>query len=294
MGMPAPPAPLPVRLVTLADPYFELRDDHTVSVGLDLRDAELVVQGVDTDAEVPVGIDGTAWVGVLNMVGMMFTMMGDTLFQGLADTVGSVGMDLGADVGMVLADLGVDHGPADVQVSTGTITIGLPAHVQVDGRAQPVPLAGKRLGVGVARSGVDRLAGQLLDRAVGGLPMPFELEIDLGEQQIGSRLRQPRLIGEHFPDLRSAVNAEVKVRLVRGRLELAVSAAWLELPSVLPRAFNRISRRLGGLWALAPLRFRFPATVQLPLVPGSDDTVGIRVDDLRLTNEGVGIALALA
>jgi len=90
------------------------------------------------------------------------------------------------------------------------------------------------------------------------------------------------------------VRTEVGVRLVRGRLEIAVSAAWVELPSIVPRFVNSISRRLGGLIAMAPLRFRFPATLQVPLVPGSDDTVGVRVDDLRVTTEGVGVVIALA
>jgi hypothetical protein len=47
------------------------------------------------------------------------------------------------------------------------------------------------------------------------------------------------------------------------------------------------------LASLAPLRFRFPATFDVPLVPGSDDTVRVRVDDLRVTGEGAGVVLGL-
>ncbi len=291
---PSPPAPLPVALTALAEPFLELRDDRTVSVGLDLRHAELVELGVDLDAGVPEGVDAQAWAGILQMTATMFAMMGDTLFAGLADSISSVGMDLGEDIGTLLADLGVDHGPADAQVSSGVLSFGLPAQVEVEGRAMPVPVAGKRLGVSVARSGVDRIAADLLERAIGGMPMPFELEIDLGEQQIGSRLRQPRIISDRFPDLRSTVRTEVGVRLVRGRLEIAVSAAWVELPSFVPRFVNTVSRRLGGLLAMAPLRFRFPATMELPIVPGSDEAVAVRVDDLRVSADGVGVVVAMA
>ena len=73
-----------------------------------------------------------------------------------------------------------------------------------------------------------------------------------------------------------------------------MSALWLLMPSIVPSFINSVNRRLGGLWSMAPLKFRFPATLQVPLVPGSDDTMGVRVDDLRVSPDGVGVALALA
>lgn len=294
VGMPTPPAPLPVELVALADPYFEFRDDHTLSVGLDLREAELVSLDVDQGAELPDGVESDAWAGVLQMTSMMFNMMGHELFAGLGEAVGSVGLDLGDDVGMVLADLGVDHGVADTTVGSGVLSIGLPATDETVGRAMPVPVAGRRLGVSLARSGIDQLADQLLGRVVGGMPLPFEVELDLGERRVGGGIRQPRVISERFPDLRSTMRTEVAVRLARGRLELAVKAAWVEWPSFVPSFVNTLNRRLGGLVSMAPLRFKFPATLQVPLVPGADDTLGVRVDDLRVSPDGVGIALALS
>jgi hypothetical protein len=291
---PKPPAPLPVSLTALAEPYFELRDDRTVSMGLDLRRSELVELGVDPDFGVPEDVDAEAWASVLQLASVMFVVMGDALFAGLIESVSSVGMDLGEDVGTVLADLGVDHGPADVQVSSGVLSFGLPARVETEGRAMPVPVAGKRFGVSVARSGVDRVTADLLQRVVGGVPLPFELELDLADQRISGRIRQPRLISEHYPDMRGAVRTEVGVRLVRGRLELGVSAAWLELPSFVPGFLNSFNRRLGGLLSFAPLRFRLPSTIELPIVPGSDERLPVRVDDLRISAEGVGVVLALA
>ena len=293
MGFPVPPAPIPVRVEALVDPYLELRDDHTLSVGLDLERAELVSLAVDVDAPVPDGVDRTVWTGVTQMTNLMFGSMGDGLFASLGEHVGSVGMDLGPDIGMVLADLGVDHGRADARVASGLLSFGLRAHDAVEGRAEPVPVAGKTLGVSLARSGVDHLTQKLLERALGGLPMPFELEVDLGEQQVGGTLRQTRLLSERFPDLRTAVRTEVRPRLLRGRLELTVQAAWVEMPSIVPSFVNDISRRVGGLLSLAPLRFRFPATVQVPIIPGSDDTLPVRVDDLRVTADGAGIVLTL-
>ena len=294
MGMPTPPAPLPVALTALAAPYFELRDDHTLSMGLDLRDAELVDLDVDQGAARPEGVEEEAWNGVLQMTSMMFKMMGHELFAGLGEAVGSVGLDLGDDIGMVLADLGVEKGVADTSVGSGIMSIGLAATDETVGRAMPVAVAGRRLGVSLARSGVDQLADRLLARVVGGLPLPFEMELDLGERSIGGGFRQPRIASERFPDLRATVRTDVAVRLTRGRLELAVKAAWVEWPSFVPSILNSVNRRLGSLASMAPLRFRLPATMQLPLVPGSDDTLGVRVDDLRVSPDGVGVALALS
>jgi hypothetical protein len=293
LGLPVPPGAIPVRVEALVDPYLELRGDHTVSVGLDLAGAELVSLTVDTDVPPPGGVAPEAWLPITQMTQMMFGSMGDGLFAALGEHVGAVGMDLGPDIGILLHDLGVDRGRAETRVGSGLLSFALPAHESVEGRADPVPVAGRAIGVSLARSGVDRLSRTLLERAAGGLPLPFELEVDLGEQRIGGTLRQTRLLSERFPDLRSSVRTDIRPRLVDGRLELALQAAWLQLPELVPGFVNDLSRRLGGLASLAPLRFRFPAAFEVPLVPGSDDTVAVRVDDLRVTGEGAGIVLVL-
>ena len=292
-GLPVPQVPIPVRVEALVDPFMELLADRNVAVGLDLEAGELVSLSVDPDVPAPEGMADGAWSGLVQMAGMMFSMMGDGLFDTLGQHVGRISADLGPDVGTMMADLGVATGPASVSISSGLMSFALPATDEVVGTAEPVPVAGTRVGLGLASSGVDHLARELLARAIGDLPLPFELEVDLGEQQVGAALRQTRLISERFPDLRSAVRTEVRPRLVGGRLELSVRAAWLELPPFLPGLVNQLSRRLGGLASLAPLNFRFPATVQAPLVPGSDDTVPIVVDDLRVTADGIGIVLGL-
>ena len=85
----------------------------------------------------------------------------------------------------------------------------------------------------------------------------------------------------------------MRTRLVRGRLELAVQSAWVELPPVVPSLFNQVSRRLGGLVSLAPARVRFPDTIDVPLPDGAG-ALPIRIDDLRVTADGIGVVLSMA
>jgi hypothetical protein len=192
----------------------------------------------------------------------------------------------------VLVQLGVAPGAAEVSVASGTVTVSMAGDGELEGRALPVPVAGTRLGVGLADSVVDRLARLLIARAAGDLPVPFELEVDLGEQQVASRLRQTRVLPEFLPDLRSSLRTEVRTRLVGGRLELSVQAAWVELPPLVPSVVNQISRRLGGLVSLAPMRVRFPDTIDVPLPDGVD--LPVRIDDLRVTSDGLGVVVSLA
>lgn len=294
MAMPVPPAPIPVRVEALARPAVELRADDTVSIALDVRDAELVSLRTDDSAPVPEGVDPAAWSGILTMFGMLFGSLGAGLFETLGEHVGSVGTELGPEVGGVLRDLGVATGPADVSVASGLVTVALPAQPTVRGNALPVPISGTRVGLSMAASSVDALAHRLVLQAIGDVPLPFELEVDLGEQHVGGRLRNARVLPESFPDLRSSLRTQVRTRLLRGRLELSVQAAWLELPPVVPSFVNQLSRRLGELVSLAPIRVRFPAQVGLPVIPDSDDTLPVRIDDLRVTGDGVGIVVSMA
>jgi hypothetical protein len=76
-------------------------------------------------------------------------------------------------------------------------------------------------------------------------------------------------------------------------MEIALQAAWVELPTLVPSFVNDLSRRVGGLVSMVPARLRFPATIQLPVIPDSDDTLPVHVEELRVTADGVGVALAL-
>lgn len=294
VGMPTPPAPLPVRLVALCDPYIRVHDDHRVSFGLDLRGAEMVSLDVDRDAPLPDGVDEDAWNGILQMTSMMFSSVGHDLFAGLGETVGDVGLDLGSDVGTVLVDLGVDPGEGDAHVSSGILSFGLPASERVRGRAIPVPISGHRAALSLATSGVDHMAGQLLESALGDLPAPVEIDIDLQDRRIAAGVRQPRVVSDRFPDLRSTMHTDVAVRLRGGRLEVALASAWVELPSVVPSFVNDFNRRLGELWSMAPIRYRLPKRLEFPVGGSGGTRLGVHVDDLRVDTSGVGVALVLA
>ncbi len=292
-GLPTPPAPIPVRVEALVDPFIELGEAGG-SAGLDLRSAELVSLATDPDAPVPEDVDPATWAGILQMFGMVFSVLGGGLFESLGEHVGRAELELPDEVAELLQSLGVAAGPGDVTVASGLLTVGLPADASVSGRALPVPIAGKRVGLGVASSLVDAICQLLIERVAGDLPLPFEIDVDLGEQQVGGRLRQSRLFPESFPDLRTALRTEIRPRLLRGRLELSVQSAYLELPSALPSIFNHVSRRLGDLVSLAPMRVRLPSTIQLPIIPDSTDTVGVEIDDLSVTSDGIGVVVGLA
>ena len=293
VGLPTPPAPIPVRVEALVDPFVEFGPDGG-SLGLDLRTAQLVSLSTDPDAAVPEGVDAAAWAGILQVFGMVFTVLGAGLFDSLGEHVGRAEVEVPADVAAIVRSLGVAEGSADISVSSGLLTVGLPAAESVKGRALPVPIAGKRVGLGLASSLFDGICQLLIERVAGDLPLPFEIDVDLGEQQVDGRLRQSRLFPVNFPDLRTSLRTEIRPRLLRGRLELSVQSAWVELPPALPSIFNSVSRRLGELVSLAPVRLRLPSTIQLPIIPDSTDTIGIEIDDLRVTADGLGVVIGLA
>lgn len=294
MAMPLiPAAPIPVLGEALVAPFVDVAPNGVISVGLDLREAVFVSVTTDQAAPVPEGVDAQVWPGVVAMFGLLLGGVGESLFMSLGEHVGTASIELDPGIGAMLLDLGVRPGPAHVSVSSGLLTVGLAADASVRGAALPVPIAGKRVGMGLASSVVDLITHQLLLRAAGDLPLPFELEVSLGEQSVGGRVRNTRLLPESFPDLRSSLRTEVRTRLLRGQLELSVQSAWLELPSVLPSFVNRLSKRVGDMAALAPLKVKFPAVVQVPL-PDMDDTIGVQIDDLRVTTDGIGLVASLA
>ena len=90
-----------------------------------------------------------------------------------------------------------------------------------------------------------------------------------------------------------ALRTEVRPRLSRGRLEVAVMAAWVELPAALPGFLNGVNRRLGSIASMVPYRFRFPATIDVPIGPDPTDRLPVHVDDLRVSADAVGVVLAL-
>lgn len=294
LGMPAPPAPLPVRLVALCDPFARVNDDHSVSFGLTVKGAELVSLDVDREADVPGGVDADAWAGILQMTSMMFASVGGELFAGLGEATGTVGLDLGSHVGSVLVELGVDLGEGDARVSSGMVSIGLPATERVRGRAVPVPISGHRAALSLATSGVDHMATRLLQAALGDVPLPVEIDIDLEDRRVAAGFRQPRVVSDRFPDIRSRLHTDVSVQLRGGRIEVSLASAWVELPTLVPSFVNDFNRRLGELWSMAPIRYRLPKRLEFPLGGSGGTELAVNVDDLRVDPAGVGVALVLA
>ncbi|MCZ7631551.1 MAG: hypothetical protein M5U19_21945 [Microthrixaceae bacterium] len=293
LGMPAPPAPLPVRLLALCDPFARVNDDHSVSFGLNVRGAELLSLDVDHDAEVPEGVDPDVWEGILSMTSVMFAAVGEELFAGLGEAKETVGLDLGSDVGSVLLELGVDLGEG-MRVSSGMVSIGLPATERVRGRAVPVPISGHRAALSLATSGVDHMATRLLESALGEVPLPVEIDIDLEDRRIAAGFRQPRLVSDRFPDIRSRLRTDVSVNLRGGRVEVSLASAWVELPTLVPSFVNDFNRRLGELWSMAPIRYRLPKRLEFPLGGSGGTRLGVNVDDLRVDASGLGVALVVA
>lgn len=292
-GLTLPDARIPVIGEALVEPFIELDPGGRITIGIDLSTAEFISMKADQDAPAPESIDVGAWPGMLAMFSMLLGTIGSDLFDALSDHVGDAMVQLDEELGSVFVQLGGSPGPLAISIADGLVTIGLPASSSVKGRALPVPIAGKRVGVGLASSVVDGIAQIALVRSVGGQSLPFELEVSLDDQAVGGRLQNSRLLPDSFPDLRGALRTQVRTRLLRGQLELSVQSAWIEMPRLVPSFVNQISRRLGGLVSLSPFKVKFPAVIQAPL-PDDAGSLPVKLDDLRVTTEGVGLVASLA
>ncbi|MEZ5311860.1 MAG: hypothetical protein R2735_14970 [Microthrixaceae bacterium] len=288
-----PSAPIPVIGEALVQPFMYLKPNGQIIVGLDLNQAEFISIATDPNASVPEGVEPAGWPGMLAMFGVLLGGIGGDLFAALSEHVGEAMVELDEEVGSVFVKLGGRPGPIALSVSSGLVTISFPADSSVKGAALPVPIAGKRIGVGLATSVVDHVAHIALERAAGELPLPFELKVSLDEQSVGGQIKNSRIFPESLPDLRGALRTEVRTRLLRGQLELSVQSAWIEMPSIVPSFVNQISKRLGGLVALAPFKVKFPALIPVPLPDGAG-SLDVRIDDLRVTADGIGLVASLA
>ncbi len=287
--MPLLPGVARVRGDVLVDPVVELSDDHSFVAILDVLHSELLtmelegIDGLEHDAETQI-----------QMSQMLFAAVGGELFAGLAERLGSIGLELGPERGVALADLGVAVGPADITVESGHLVVGLAAIDELDGTARPVEVSGVRLGVGIASGALSVLVDQL-SRERFGQGIPFEMEVATREERVDGRVRNSRLVlSRSLPDLRPGLRYTVRPRLVGDHLELSLREAWLELPTVLPAIvdpINRISRWFGGAAARAPLTFTIPARISLPVRPESTATMRVAVVDLDVGDDGVHVTV---
>lgn len=274
-----------VRGDVLVRPRVEYRPDGTFVALLDLAGSELVAmafEGID-------GLESTA--DAQEMMGqMLFAAVGGELFEGLAQQMGSIGIELEPERGRVFGELGAQPAPADVAVHQGVMTVGLPAVPGLEGRAMAERVSGHRVGVGVAAGALSALANQLAADAVGA-PLPFEFDVIARDDRVGARIRNQRLVDTPLlPDLRPGLRSTVRPRLVGDRLELSLREAWVELPLV-PPVVNRLNRLLGGVASLAPLSVSIPAHGSIPVRPDSDVRLDLSIVDLEVERDGVAFVV---
>lgn len=291
--LPLPPAPIPLIVAVLVQPTIEL-DAHAVRCAVPTSGLKLERIEVDTTVPAPEGVESNMWISMLAIFNMMLSQMGGDLFENLLSSGPKLEFEVEGTAASLLDRLGAEHGRAVISVSEKLLTVTFPGQPNLEGNAWPVPIAGKRAGVALSATSVNEAARFLLEQAVSGLPVPFDIEVSLGEQHVASRIRQSRILPAQFPDLRSALRSEVRTRLVRGRVELSVEALWFETPDILPGFINDVSRRLGGLAGLAPLKIKLPEQIEIPLPGDSSIGLPITVDDLRVSEDGVGAAVMLA
>jgi hypothetical protein len=286
--MPILPGVARVRGDVLVDPVVRLDPDGAFVGILDVEGSELIQIELE-------GIDGLPHDADIQrqLSEMLFATIGGELFAGLAERLGSVGLELGADRGRALLDLGVAPGPADITIRDGSMVVGLRAVDGLAGTARPVEVEGTRLGVGVASGALAALVGQLVrDRY--GMDLPFDLDVDTRERHVGGRIRNTRLLdGRRVPDLRPGVRYTIRTRLDGDVVELTLREAWLEVPSVVPAAgsINRVNRWIGGVAARASLAVRVPARASLPVRPDSTASMRVSVVGLEVDDDGVEVTV---
>jgi hypothetical protein len=277
----------------LVEPVVELRPDGSFIAQLDLPGSELV----DMTFEGFVGMESDVEAQA-QMSQMLLAAVGGELFEGLAEALGPVGLELEPERGAVIADLGVAVGRADVSVYDGALEVGLPSIERLEGAARAVPVDGHCVGVGIASGALTALAVGLATEQLGATPFPFELDVSTSDAGVGGRLRSVRLTDSRLiPDLRTGIRTTVAPRLDGDEVVLELREAWLELPLV-PDVVNRVNRWLGGVAArvpralLGPVAVRLPARGEIPARPDSDVTMSMAVVDLQVDDAGVEVVVA--
>jgi hypothetical protein len=291
MGMEMPAALVAGEV--LVEPVVELRPDGSFVAHLDLPGSELVAMNFEGFAGIESDNEAQA-----QMSQMLLSAVGGELFDGLADALGTVGLELEPDRGAVIAELGVSVGRADVSVYDGSLEVGLPSVDTLEGEARAVPVEGHRVGVGIASGALTALAVGAISDRLGASRLPFEIDVATSDGGVGGRLRSVRLTESLLlPDLRTGIRTTVEPRLDGDHVLLHLREAWFEWPLV-PSVVNRFNRWLGGVVARAPQPFigplavRFPASVEIPARPDSDVTMSMSVVDLQVDDDGVELIVA--
>lgn len=258
--IPSPADPIDV-VVTAEVPIAVTLNPTSVTISLDVAGAEY------RSAEV-VASDGGELGPVAQIAGMLLMSMGEDLFTSLAGSMGSLEESID---GVPTADLGLATGPAEVLVGDGELYVGISPAVPSDQCAQPVVLGQRdqlHLGLAVAGSAVGPVLEWYLGRALGGSPVPFEIETRMGSAGLSGRVRNQRILPGGFPDVRPRMRSTIGVSLGDSTVDVTLTEAWVESP-LLPRPVNRLNRQLGGLASsLVPKRLTsvsVPSELRFPL-----------------------------
>jgi len=277
----------------LVEPIVELRDDGSFAAYLDLPNSELIATHFDGIDGVEADADAAAQMGQ-----MLFATVGGDLFGALSDNLGTLGLELAPEQGVIVAELGVATGRAEIRVRSGSMEVGLPAVEHLDGSASPAAVHGPCVGVGVASGAIGALVTALAQQQTGLAHLPFQLDVSTSEDRVGGRVRSSRLVSSSLiPDLRPGVSYTVEPRLTDDHVELLLREVWLELPLV-PGVINRLNRWVGGVATrtvaplVGPLTVRVPARVEVPARPDSDVTMSVAVRSVHLDDDGVQAVLA--
>jgi hypothetical protein len=284
--IPSPPRPVHVRLCALVPLVGTLTGDEA-QVGLDMGNAEFVSAQVIPDPEA--GFDPFAQVGDL-----LFGQIGPGLFGGLAANAGVIGDTIS---GIDFASLGVGQGSLEILVGDGVLGIGIPQHEALvrahEQTAHVLSPEGNSVGVSIAGPAIGPVLSWSAKRALGGTPLPFEIESKVGSKGLSARVRSARILPAGLPDVRPGLRSTLSLHHRGDHLLFIIDEAWVTSP-LLPRRVNRLNRQLGTLaTSMAPrsaTRTRIPSIIPVP-VPGSDDPYPLTITSLQLAEGRVDLRL---
>lgn len=270
MALPA----LEVEVTALVEAQIDLGVDQ-IRVLVDLPNVQFLGATV-------VGVEGAApGDPMAKLAQMALAETGDTLFNALGDEVGPVGIDL---TGVPVAELGLTPGRADIRSTDGALTVAIGGVTgEHAGAHRAPPSRDDRIGVSVDADLLGPVLSYLGSRTLGGIPMPFDLDLAAQPGSVSVGVRNARVLGPPVPDLRTGVRTAVHLTRRDDHLEVRLAGAWLELPGPLG-LFNGIGRAAATLGAsMVPMVAKLPLTYPVPNV----DELSLRVAALAVGSDRI-------
>lgn len=279
--------PLPLSL-----PPLDIEVSALVEVQMDLGVDQIRVvvdlPGVEFLGATVVGVEGASPIDPMaQMARMALAETGDTLFNALGQDMGPVGIDL---TGIPVAELGLTPGRAEIRSTDGALTVavgGVTGKVASAHRAPPS--RDDRIGVSIDADLLGPILSFLGNRALGGVPTPFDLNLIATPGSISVGVRNSLVLGPPMPDLRTGLRTDVHLSRRDDHVELRLAGAWLELPGPLG-VFNGIGRAASTLGAsLVPIVARLPLSYPVPNV----DELVVRIASLAVGKDRIDAQVEL-